>query len=95
MSELDGDSDNYTENFSDNDIYDYSSELDNSKAREKLFKSGSKNYKAYISDVEKQQILPRRMGFGKKEEKGNMFLKSFYIGDTYAESFSKGIKGNL
>lgn len=36
------------------------------------------------------------MGFqGKKEKKGNMFLQSFYIGNTYADPFSKGIKGRL
>lgn len=27
-----------------------------------------------------------------KEKQGDMFLKSFYIGDTYADPFSKGIK---
>jgi len=33
------------------------------------------------------------MGFrGHKEQKGDMFLKSFYIGDTYAGAFSQGIK---
>jgi hypothetical protein len=35
------------------------------------------------------------MGFGSKEENGNMFLKSFYIGNTYAQSLSIGIKGKF
>ena len=35
------------------------------------------------------------MGFqSKKEKTGDMFLKSFYIGDTYAKPFSQGIKNH-
>ena len=94
---IDTDSDEYeSETFSEEkDILDSSySDFDKAKKREILFKSGSKNYSAYIKEVEKKQILPRRMGFqSPKEHNGNMFLKSFYIGNTYADPFSKGIKG--
>lgn len=69
--------------------------FDKAREKEKLYKGGSKNYKEYYKEVEKANVLPRKMGFqGLKEKKGNMFLESFYIGNTYADPFSKGIKGN-
>lgn len=91
---LDSDSEYYSDTFTDKDIYASSySDFDKAKAKEKLFKGGSKNFWEYTKEIEKDQILPRKMGFqGKKEKKGDMFLKSFYIGDTYAGPFSKGIK---
>lgn len=87
----------YSEDFSENDLYSSSFyDLDKTKEKESLFKAGSKNYKEYIKEIERSNILPRKMGFqGKNEKKGNMFLQSFYIGNTYADPLSKGIKGKL
>lgn len=93
--ETDGESENYeSEFFSENDLYGSShSDMGKHKYNSIDNEERTKNYSAYIEEVEKQQILPRRMGFQSKKEKfGNMNLKSFYIGETYASPFSQGIK---
>ena len=61
---LDSESEYYSETFSEKDIYSSSySDFDKVKAKEKFFKSGSKNYSEYVKEIEKKQILPRKMGF--------------------------------
>jgi len=43
--------------------------------------------------LRKSKFSPGKWDFKEnKEKQGDMFLKSFYIGDTYADPFSKGIK---
>lgn len=43
--------------------------------------------------LRKSKFFPGKWDFKEnKEKQGDMFLKSFYIGDTYADPFSKGIK---
>ena len=85
-----------SDKFSDIDIYDSSySDWGDAKHRYMKLREGTKNYKEYRKEVDKNMLLPRRMGFqSNKEKHGNMFLKSFYIGDRYADPFSKGIKNH-
>ena len=97
VSELESQEDRYdSDTFTENDIiqefYESSfSEIEDAKTRYMKLKEGSENYKKYRNEVDKQMLLPRRMGFNQKnEKKGDMFLKSFYIGDRYADPFSKG-----
>ena len=97
VSELDSeenkyDSDTFTENDITQELYESSfSEIENAKSRYQRLKEGSENYKIYRNEVDKKMLLPKRMGFqSEKEKKGVMFLKSFYIGDRYADPFSKG-----
>ena len=102
VSELDLGEDKYdSETFTESDItqglYESSvPEIEDAKSRYQKLKEGSENYKVYRNEVDKKMLLPRRMGFqSEKEKKGYMFLKSFYIGDRYADAFSKGIKDHM
>lgn len=92
QSECEGEDDEYSEQFSEKDIFDSSeSEYNDAKHRYQRLKEGSKYYMEYRKEVDNQMLLPRRMGFQtNKEKNGDMFLKSFYIGDRYADPFSKG-----
>ena len=46
----------------------------------------------YLGSIEEAGVLPRGMGFMKKQEPVDKInLRSFYLRDTYAKAVSKGL----
>lgn len=66
------------------------------KEKEQIYGLAKDPLTEFLDEIDKSKQLPKNFGMidckgGSGEE---INLKSFYIGDTYAAAFSKGIKNN-